>query len=144
MFRLFPVIAASCCRMVPLPTEIWALIFRMLDPCSLVASIRANPQWMDICVGDSILRQKIREGLELERKHNLEVVIDPRTTVQTFRLGNTERMFSSNMRKTVVQKRSRIQIEPIPAKKRKMLIQLTPTDQEMKTKRARKCVKYRL
>ncbi|XP_074033740.1 uncharacterized protein isoform X2 [Leptinotarsa decemlineata] len=118
--HLFSVIAASCCRMVPLPTEIWALKFRMLDPCSLVASIRANPQWRDICFEDSILRQKIQEGLELERKHNLEVVIDPQTTVHTSRLGYTERMFSSNMRKTVVQKRSRIQIEPIPAKKKKI------------------------
>ncbi|XP_074033742.1 uncharacterized protein isoform X4 [Leptinotarsa decemlineata] len=127
--------------MVPLPTEIWALKFRMLDPCSLVASIRANPQWRDICFEDSILRQKIQEGLELERKHNLEVVIDPQTTVHTSRLGYTERMFSSNMRKTVVQKRSRIQIEPIPAKKKKMLVQPTPSDQEMKTKRARN--KYR-
>nr|XP_023028221.1 uncharacterized protein LOC111516279 [Leptinotarsa decemlineata] len=140
MFDMFPVIAASCCRLVPLPTEIWVIIFRMLDPCSLVAATRANSQWMNICFGDSVLRRKIREGMELERKHNLEVILDPWTTVQTSRLGSTERMFFRNMRKILVRKRSRIQIEPIPAKKRKMLVQLTPGDQEMKTKK----VKYRL
>ncbi|RZB39121.1 F-box-like domain containing protein, partial [Asbolus verrucosus] len=50
---------------IQLPVEMWCMIFRFLDPVSLIKASRAHPFWDSVIRGDSILMERIRQYLEM-------------------------------------------------------------------------------
>ncbi|XP_056640300.1 uncharacterized protein LOC130447484 [Diorhabda sublineata] len=99
MFRIIPVIAASCFDLPGLPVELWITILRLLDPKSLLATTRADVRWRNICLGDCILRNRLQEILKMERRFALDTIIDPRKSVSTTRDNSEKTVFTANIAK---------------------------------------------
>lgn len=51
-----------------MPIEICEMIFRQLDPQSLLNAARVSKKWMDVCKNDSTLRNTARRYLQIQRQ----------------------------------------------------------------------------
>ncbi|KAK0167270.1 hypothetical protein PV327_004692 [Microctonus hyperodae] len=56
-----------------LPIEITEIIFRHLDPRSLLNVARVSKKWMNVCRGDCKIRRTVRNHLQKERRQLLEI-----------------------------------------------------------------------
>ncbi|XP_028133421.2 uncharacterized protein LOC114328692 isoform X1 [Diabrotica virgifera virgifera] len=103
MFRLLPVIAASCFQLTALPVEMWSTILRLLDPLSLLATARSDTRFKSICFGDSVLRNKLRDALEIERRQAEEIIRNPAKSM-TISREDAKRVFAANVSKKITKK----------------------------------------
>ncbi|XP_072383830.1 uncharacterized protein [Diabrotica undecimpunctata] len=103
MFRLLPVIAASCFQLAALPVEMWSNILRLLDPLSLLATARSDPRFKSICLGDSVLRNNLRCALEIERRQAEEIIRNPAKSIIISR-EDGKRVFAANVSKKIIKK----------------------------------------
>ncbi|XP_028131045.1 uncharacterized protein LOC114326798 isoform X3 [Diabrotica virgifera virgifera] len=103
MFRLLPVIAASCFQLTALPVEMWSTILRLLDPLSLLATARSDPRFKSICLGDSVLRNNLRNALEIERRQAEEIIRNPAKSI-TISRDDAKRIFAANVAKKITKK----------------------------------------
>ncbi|XP_072381516.1 uncharacterized protein [Diabrotica undecimpunctata] len=103
MFRLLPVIAASCFQLTALPMEMWSNILRLLDPLSLLATARSDPRFKSICLGDSVLRNNLRDALEIERRQAEEIIRNPAKSIIISR-EDSKRVFAANVSKKITRK----------------------------------------
>ncbi|XP_050504629.1 uncharacterized protein LOC114326797 isoform X2 [Diabrotica virgifera virgifera] len=103
MFRLLPVIAASCFQLTALPVEMWSNILRLLDPLSLLATARSDPRFKSICLGDSVLRNNLRNAFEIERRQAEEIIRNPAKSI-TISREDAKRVFAANASKKITKK----------------------------------------
>uniref|UniRef100_A0A6P7GK28 Uncharacterized protein LOC114337799 n=1 Tax=Diabrotica virgifera virgifera TaxID=50390 RepID=A0A6P7GK28_DIAVI len=103
MFRLLPVIAASCFQLTALPVEMWSTILRLLDPLSLLATARSDPRFKSICLGDSVLRNNLRDALDIERRQAEEIIRNPAKSI-TISRKDAKRVFAANVSKKITKK----------------------------------------
>ncbi|XP_072380340.1 uncharacterized protein [Diabrotica undecimpunctata] len=103
MFRLLPVIAASCFQLAALPVEMWSNILRLLDPLSLLATARSDPRFKSICLSDSVLRNNLRDALEIERRQAEEIIRNPAKSIFISR-EDGKRVFAANVSKKITRK----------------------------------------
>lgn len=97
-----------------LPVEMVALIFRYLDPASLMKAAKVCSRWMDICRGDPVLRRRLRMQLKEEEKMRRELMVNPGLAVEVQRVTE-EKMFHPNAVKIV--KRLNLPEFPVLTKK---------------------------
>ncbi|KAK0083456.1 hypothetical protein PV325_008768 [Microctonus aethiopoides] len=56
-----------------LPIEITEIIFRQLDPRSLLNVAQVSKKWMAVCRGNCKIRRTVRDHLQKERRQLLEI-----------------------------------------------------------------------
>lgn len=56
-----------------LPIEITEIIFRQLDPRSLLNVAQVSKKWMTLCRGNCKIRRTVRDHLQKERRQLLEI-----------------------------------------------------------------------
>ncbi|XP_028131041.1 uncharacterized protein LOC114326798 isoform X1 [Diabrotica virgifera virgifera] len=103
MFRLLPVIAASCFQLTALSVEMWSNILRLLDPLSLLATARSDPRFKSICLGDSVLRNNLRNAFEIERRQAEEIIRNPAMSI-TISREDAKKVFAANVSKKITKK----------------------------------------
>ncbi|CAH1103314.1 unnamed protein product [Psylliodes chrysocephalus] len=112
MFRLLPVIVASCFELVPLPMEMWSNVLRLLDPMTLLSTVRASPKWKNVCLGDRILKKKLKSASNIEVKLAKESICNPGKFVSVSRT-EPKIMFGMNVAKKISRKPNPIASDPI-------------------------------
>ncbi|XP_050504630.1 uncharacterized protein LOC126883306 [Diabrotica virgifera virgifera] len=105
MFRLFPVIVASCFQLTALPVEMWSNILRLLDPLSLLATARSDPRFkrFKIILGDSVIRNNLRNTLDIERRQAEEIIRNHAKSI-TISREDAKRVFAANASKKIAKK----------------------------------------
>ena len=103
MYQLLPIICAYTtvyCTVLPqLSVEVWCIILRLLDPASLLVTVRTVSYFDSIVQGDPILRKSLRKAVHQENKDKLKMLLNPSMGLEIIRQG-LPRLFGINVQKT--------------------------------------------
>ncbi|RZC38658.1 uncharacterized protein BDFB_002379 [Asbolus verrucosus] len=106
MYQVLPFVAAINLALpdcINIPVEIWSMIFRLLDPVSLLTATRTYSLWNDIILGDPVLKEKIHQHLEMERSKRQQEIFNPGLMMSVTRSG-PDGLFQTNGKKVVRQR----------------------------------------
>lgn len=99
MYQLLSIIVYT--TVLPqLPVEVWCIILRLLDPASLLVTIRAVSFFNSIVQGDPVLRKSLRDAIDQENRKRLEMLTQPKMAVEISR-QDFSRLFGSNVQKSI-------------------------------------------
>ncbi|KAJ3656178.1 hypothetical protein Zmor_015274 [Zophobas morio] len=98
MYQILPFVVAGEFALANLPVEIWAIILRCLDPCSLLTAARSIDLWERIIQGDLVLRKTLKKQLLLEQRRRREEMLNPGLLISIERRGSGG-LFGSNVNK---------------------------------------------
>lgn len=99
MYQLLSIIVYT--TVLPqLPVEVWCIILRLLDPASLLVTIRAVGFFNSIVQGDPVLRKSLRDAIDQENRKRLEMLTQPKMAVEISR-QDFSRLFGSNVQKSI-------------------------------------------
>nr|CAD7443753.1 unnamed protein product [Timema bartmani] len=85
-----------------LPVEIAVIIFRLLDPGSLLSSALVNRKWLRVCRGDVVLRARIRRQLRRVRRNRVEHAGSRVTVTRDLQQQSSNRLFAHRNNKVKV------------------------------------------
>ncbi|KAJ3666097.1 hypothetical protein Zmor_001552 [Zophobas morio] len=97
---MLPFVTAPEFALPNLPTELWTIILRSLDPSSLIIAVKSIDLWKRISQEDSVLRQTVKNQLLLEKRRRRENMLNPGLLLSITREG-AGRLFASNARKII-------------------------------------------
>ncbi|KAK9745814.1 hypothetical protein QE152_g6647 [Popillia japonica] len=102
LFEILPAVVYQLCSpgFLELPAELIAVILRYLDPESLLNVVNTYRVCKDVCVGDPVLRQRLKTLLKRKRRQEVERRVNPALGVIVSRT-EPARMFGRNAEKTV-------------------------------------------
>ena len=100
MYQLLPFVCVYASTISKLPVELWCLILKMLEPTSLVATVRSSTYLESVVLGDSILRKTFQDGIKEEQRKIFQTLTKPGMAVRITRKDQA-RLFSTNTQKTV-------------------------------------------
>lgn len=104
MYQLLPIICAFTTVLPQFPVEVWCIILRLLDPASLLVTVRTVSYFDSIVQGDPILRKSLREAVDQENKNKFQMLIQPNMAVEIIR-QDFPRLFGINVQKSIRSKR---------------------------------------
>lgn len=100
MYQLLSIISVYTTVLPQLPVEVWCIILRLLDPASLLVTIRAVSFFNSIVQGDPVLRKSLRDAIDQENRKRLEMLTQPKMAVEISR-QDFSRLFGSNVQKSI-------------------------------------------
>ena len=100
MYQLISYICAYTTLLPDLPVEVWCHILRLLDPASLLVTVRTVSYLNFVVQGDPVLKKILREAIDEENKNRLKMLTQPKMAVQISR-QDYSRLFGSNVQKYV-------------------------------------------
>ncbi|KAK9711614.1 hypothetical protein QE152_g25357 [Popillia japonica] len=108
LFEILPAIVYQMCApgLVELPVELIAGILRFLDPESLLNVVKTYHLCKDVCLGDPILRQRLKMLLKKKKREEAERRVNPALGVIVTR-REPVKMFGRNAEKIV-------ELRPVP------------------------------
>ncbi|KAK9711616.1 hypothetical protein QE152_g25355 [Popillia japonica] len=102
LFEILPAVVYQLCApgFLELPVELIAGILRYLDPQSLLNAVRTYHVCKNVCMGDPILRQRLKTLLKKKKRQEAERRVNPALGVTVTRT-EPARMFGRNAEKIV-------------------------------------------
>ncbi|KAK9745812.1 hypothetical protein QE152_g6649 [Popillia japonica] len=102
LFEILPAVMYQLCSpgFVELPVELIAVILRYLDSESLLKVVKTYNIFKNVCLGDPILRQRLKTILKMKKRQEVERRVNPALGVTVSRT-EPARMFGRNVEKIV-------------------------------------------
>ncbi len=86
-----------------LPVEMFAMVLRCLDPVTLVSCCLVNSEWANVCGGDRVLQESVRQQVKKHCREERRQLVDPKYGV-TIKRQQPAKMFGKNVVKKVEKK----------------------------------------
>ncbi|KAK9745813.1 hypothetical protein QE152_g6646 [Popillia japonica] len=108
LFEILPAVVYPLCSpgFVELPVELIAVILRYLDPESLLNVVKTYHICKDVCLGDPVLRQRVKMLLKTKRRQEVARRVNPALGVTVSRTEPAT-MFGRNAEKIA-------ELRPVP------------------------------